>query len=289
MSSRCVGGKTTWLALLSTHRSIGAPPGLPCPTDLVCRAHVVTPSVQNYCLKCPPSYAARVRNRSHSRRATTADIVLWPRAAAAAAATAGDLRPPRWRRAAGSPPRRSPPRRPPNATAAWRRFRRRRPPPRSRRRPRRHRHFAWRCGGGGDMLGRAGGCDDGGGGKGGVCVPAPLWFLVLRACGALLVVAGTVHGLFNPCWRRWRLSMGFWDRSCFGSPSVVRGVLVHCMHLLSQGTYALYLRTAARTNQRHMSPVTCSSLELIVSIGQAFKWSGLDHRFSRQLPTEKIS
>jgi len=136
---------------------------------------------------------------------------------------------------------------------------------------------------------RVGVGDDGAGGKGGVRVRAPLWCLALRACGALLVVAETVHGLFCPIWRRWRLSMGCCDRLCFGSPSVARDVLVDCMHLLSHGTYALYVRTAARTIPRHMSPVMCFSIVLIVSIGQALNWSGLDHRFSQLLPTENTS
>jgi len=135
---------------------------------------------------------------------------------------------------------------------------------------------------------RAGGGDEGGGGKGVVFVPAPLWLLIVRACGALLVVAATVHDIFNPCWRRWRLSMGC-DSLCFGRPSVARDVFVRCMHLLSDGTYELYLCTAARTNPRHLCPVTCSSVELIVSIGQAINWSGLDNRFSQLLPTSNTS
>jgi len=52
------------------------------------------------------------------------------------------------------------------------------------------------------------------------------------------------------------------------------------MHILER-------RTAALTKPRNMSLEMYSNIELIVSMGQALIWSGLDQRSSQLLPTEK--
>jgi len=120
-------------------------------------------------------------------------------------------------------------------------------------------------------------------------VQSLFWLFAVRAGWALLLVAATISGLLNSGWRRCRLCLGCRDHLYLGSPNTAGDVLFHCMRLLSHRTYTLYLRTEARTNPRHMSLVTCSSIELVVSIDQAFNWSWLDHRFGQQLPTEITS